>query len=74
MKREKFVALAQTRTQNAIKQIQLIGNLANRSSYEYNEQDVKAIFSALSAEIKKSKVKFGSGGDGKTEAGFSLAS
>ena len=40
-KREKFVKLAEARVSKALKELQLIGNLSNRSAYEYSEEDVK---------------------------------
>ena len=40
MKAEKFKALAEKRVNNAIKQLQLIGNLSNTSSYEYTDEQV----------------------------------
>lgn len=51
-RRQNFVRLAESRTIKAIASIRVIGNLANRSSYEYDEADVKKIISALNAEIE----------------------
>lgn len=56
--REKFVALAEKRVKRAIKDLQLIGNLSNKSNYSYNEQDVKKILHALNNEIKTLKRRF----------------
>ena len=56
--REKFVALAEKRVKRAIKDLQLIGNLSNKSNYSYNEQDVKKILHALSNEITILKRRF----------------
>ena len=50
-KRQKFVELAEKRTMNAIKAVRVIGKLGNRAHYEYDENDVKKIISALSKEI-----------------------
>ena len=41
--RSKFVRLANGRVNAALHSIRLIGNLANRSLYDYNEQDVERI-------------------------------
>jgi len=38
--------------------MQLIGNLANRSNYDYTEADVQKIFKALQEELSASKKKF----------------
>ena len=56
--REKFVRLANKRVSNALKAMQLIGNLANRSNYDYTEADVQKIFKALQEELSVSKKKF----------------
>ncbi len=56
--REKFVRLATRRVSNALKAMQLIGNLANRSNYDYTETDVQKIFRALQDELSASRKKF----------------
>lgn len=56
--REKFVRLATKRVSNALKALQLIGNLSNRSNYDYTETDVQKIFKALHDELSASKKKF----------------
>ena len=38
--RTKFVELANKRVSRALKAIQLIGNLSNRSNYDFTEEDV----------------------------------
>lgn len=56
--RQKFVQLAQARVNRTLKDIQLIGNLANRSNYDYREEDVEKIFRALSQEITACRKRF----------------
>ena len=56
--REKFVRLATKRVSNAMKAMQLIGNLSNRSNYDYTDADVQKIFKALHDELGASKKKF----------------
>jgi len=56
--REKFVELAEKRVVRSIKDIRLIGNLANRNNYDYTEKDVKKIINALDDEIKSLKSRF----------------
>ena len=41
--REKFKRLAEQRVTKVLKQIKLVGNLSNRSNYEYSDGDVKKI-------------------------------
>ena len=57
-KRERFKRVAENRTNNIINQIRLLGNCANRSNYEYSEEEVKKIFAAIEAEIKDTKAKY----------------
>lgn len=56
--RAKFVKLASARVSKALKDIQLIGNLSNRSNYDYTDEDVARIFKALQDEISTCKRKF----------------
>lgn len=46
-KRDKFVRLAESRVDNALRNINLIGNLSNKSNYEYTQADVDKIIKAL---------------------------
>lgn len=56
--RQKFVQLAEARVNKALKDIQLIGNLSNRSNYDYTDEDVERIFKALNQEIAACKKRF----------------
>lgn len=57
-KRDKFVRLAEARTNKAIDMIRLISNLSNKNNYEYSEEDVQKIFSTIEKELKNAKAKF----------------
>ena len=72
-KRKKFVELAEARVNRAIKIIRLIGNLSNRSSYEYSEKDVREIFKALHRELDSAKNRFSEDGGGGVDS-FRLSS
>ena len=64
-KREKFVRLAEGRTQSALDAIRKLGNLSNRRAYEYNDADVKKIIKALRDATVELERKYGStSGDG----------
>lgn len=69
--REKFVRLATARVNKAIKSIQIIGNLSNRSNYSYEDADIEKIFRALTTEIKTCRQKFELG-NSSTDAQFRL--
>lgn len=64
-KRGKFVELAEARVNRAIKDIRLIGNLASRGAYEYEDEDVKKIFKVLQKELDAAKARFSGSSDGK---------
>jgi hypothetical protein len=44
-KRERFVRIAEARTNKIIDMIHLLGNCSNTSTYDYTEADVNKIFS-----------------------------
>ena len=57
-KREKFVRLAEARTNKIIDMLQLLGNCSNTSAYDYTSQDIDKIFNAIEAEVREAKKKF----------------
>jgi len=61
-KRQKFVKLAEGRTQVALDAIRKIGNLSNRRAYEFDEGDVKKIVKALRDAASELERKFGTSG------------
>lgn len=52
-KRDKFTRLAESRMNNALKQIQLIGNLSNTSAYDYTLEDVDKILRTLRKAVNE---------------------
>ena len=67
-KRDKFVELANNRVNRAIKDLKLIGNLSNKSAYEYSDEDVKKIVRTLQRELDLMKTRLeGSGRSGDNE-------
>lgn len=57
-KREKFVRLAEARTNKIIDMIQLLSNCSNTNVYEYSQKDIDQIFNAIDQELKDAKKKF----------------
>ena len=57
-KREKFVRLAEARTNKILDMLQLLGNCSNTSAYDYTQEDVDKIFSAIETEVREAKKKF----------------
>lgn len=63
-RRERFVSLAEARTEKAIRAIRLLENLANRANYEFEAAELDQIVRALEAEIKNLKVAYGRASEG----------
>lgn len=57
-KNDKFVRIAEARTNKIISMIKLLGNCSNKSTYEYSKEDVKKIFGAIEEELKCAKMRF----------------
>ena len=57
-KRERFVRLAETRTNKILGMLKLLGNCSSKSNYEYTDKDVQKIFAAIERETKSAKAKF----------------
>ena len=69
-KRDRFIELAEARVNKTLKDLQLVGNLSNRSAYEFSDTDVRKVFSALQKGLDTAKSRFareaaGSGGEFK---------
>ncbi|NNH61657.1 hypothetical protein HLI01_33665 [Rhizobium laguerreae] len=56
--RERFIRLAEKRVSRAINDIRLIGNLSDRSNYEYDESQVNEIFAVLRREMNACTKRF----------------
>lgn len=54
----KFEELAERRVSEVIKKINLIGNLSNRTNYEYTDEHVRQIFAAIKKELKDAENRF----------------
>lgn len=59
----KFIELANKRVNRAIKDIQLVGNLANKTNYDYTEEQARKILKALQQEIDILKQAFQNSGE-----------
>lgn len=57
-KREKFVRIAEARTNKIINMIQLLGNCSNQSQYDFTQKDVDKIFKAIQAELEEAKRRY----------------
>jgi len=57
-RRERFKRLATYRTNEVLRKVKVLGNCANRSAYEYTEEEVNKIFSEIDKMVRSTKTKF----------------
>ena len=70
--RDNFVRLAEARTTRVLKDLDLIGNLSNRSNYSFTEQDIRKIIGAIQRKLKDTESRFLNAFPEKTEEKFKL--
>jgi hypothetical protein len=68
--RQTFVRLANKRVPNAVKAISLVGNLANRSNYSYNDADAAKVLKTLEQALADCRERFSQ--KSAKDGGFSL--
>lgn len=57
-KTTRFKRLAENRVNKAIRMLRLVGNLSNRNNYDFEDDQVKKIVDALTAEVHGIKRRF----------------
>ena len=57
-KRDRFKKLATSRTNLVLKSLKVLGNCANKSAYDYSEEEIQKIFKEIEKEVKNVKGKF----------------
>ena len=65
---EKFKRLATYRTNIVLEKLRILGNLSNKTNYDYSDEDVNKIFSAIDSQLRIVKARFA----GKRKREFSL--
>lgn len=58
VKKERFMKIAEKRTNTIIDTLRLLGNCSNKNNYEYTDEQVKQIFTAIENELKATKMKY----------------
>ncbi len=58
---ERFKRLAAKRTNEILDKVRILGNCANKSSYDYSKEEINKIFSEIDKQLKITKAKFMSG-------------
>lgn len=59
-KEERFKRIASKRTEKLLDALRKLGNCSNRGIYNYSDDDVTKIFSAVDSELKRIKLLFSS--------------
>ncbi len=67
IKRERFIKIAENRTNKIIDMVKLLGNCSNKNNYIYSESDVKQIFNAIDEELRLTKARFNEAQSDKKE-------
>ena len=57
-RKERFRRVATYRTNRVLDDIRLLGNLSNRSTYDYSEDEVNKIFFAIKKQLEGARAKF----------------
>lgn len=57
-KKERFVRVAERRTNAVLEKIRVLGNCSNKSMYEYEDPDVDKIFRAIRHALKETEMQF----------------
>ncbi len=57
-KADRFKGLAEKRTNRIIESLRILSHCSNKSLYEYREEDVDKIFSAITSALEEAKLSF----------------
>jgi hypothetical protein len=55
---QRFKRIATYRTNEVLEKLRLLGNLSNKANYDYSEEEINKIFSAVETQLKIVKTKF----------------
>ena len=62
--RLKFIRLAEKRINKVAKQLQLIGNLSNKTNYAYKDEEVEKMFTHIDSCVQSARERFKNTGTG----------
>lgn len=57
-RKQRFKRIGNKRVNNVLNQLRILGNLSNKSYYDYNDNDINRIFKAIEHQLKITKGKF----------------
>lgn len=56
--RERFLEVAESRTNAILGKIRILGHCSNRSLYQYTPEEINKIFRTIEEELSQTKAKF----------------
>lgn len=56
--RERFLVIAEARTNAVLEKIRILGNCSNTQLYKYTPEEISKIFRIIDLELNKAKTKF----------------
>lgn len=57
-KKERFIRIAENRTNRIIKDLNLLGNCSNKVNYDYSPEEVRQIFDAIDSCLREVKARY----------------
>jgi hypothetical protein len=58
-RRERFEKVAARRTQKVLDFLDILANCSNKTNYEYTDEDIRKMFSAIKEKMKSTEAAFG---------------
>ena len=72
LRRMRFENVAGSRTQRILESLDILSNCSNKSNYEYTEEDVRKMFSAIKDRVKTTESSFNSAINKSTKNKFNF--
>lgn len=57
-RRDRFIRIAESRTNRILNDIRLLGNTGNKTLYNYSQADVDKIFAIIEKKLTETRAKF----------------
>lgn len=57
-RRSRFKRMATKRTNKVLEQLRILGNLSNKSYYDYSDEEINKMFRAIESQLKTVKARF----------------
>ncbi|NOT34006.1 MAG: hypothetical protein HOP12_07540 [Candidatus Eisenbacteria bacterium] len=57
-KHERFVRIAERRTQQVLEKLRILGNCSNRGIYEFSDDEIERVFRAILRQVDITRAQF----------------